>query len=100
MCDDLMYAVHALLINFKAIILPNWCMSASKPVLGDSPRWVKDFDYVWTPTGFSSKMKGYHFHEGFSSAAIFEINGEDSPSKFVEKWVEKWGVDPGGYDHA
>jgi len=100
MCDDIMYSIYKLSINFKAIILPNWCLSASKPLLRASPRWVSGFDYVWTPTGFSSKMKGYHFHEDYSSAAMFEINGVDSPSKFVEQWVKKWGVDPGGYDHA
>jgi len=45
-------------------------------------------------------MHGYHFDEGFSSAAMFETHGFTSPSKFVDKWVEKWGADPGGYDHA
>jgi len=100
MCDDLMYAIHRLTINFKAIVLPNWCMSAKKPALKDSPRWVKDFDYVWTPSGFSSRMLGYHFDEAFSSAAMFEKHGFTSPAEFVDQWIKKWGSDPGGYDHA
>jgi len=45
-------------------------------------------------------MHGYHFDEGFSSAAMFEKHGLSSPSKFVDKWVQRWGADPGGYDHA
>eukprot|EP00495_Collosphaeridae_sp_1-RS-2012_P009250 TRINITY_DN932_c0_g2_i3.p1 TRINITY_DN932_c0_g2~~TRINITY_DN932_c0_g2_i3.p1 ORF type:complete len:289 (+),score=60.62 TRINITY_DN932_c0_g2_i3:98-868(+) len=87
MCDDIMYAIYTLSINFKAIILPNWCLSASNsnPLLRGLPRWVQGFDYVWTPTGFSSKMKGYHFHEGYSSAAMFEVDEADSPSLFVKQ---------------
>lgn len=101
MCDDFMSAIYRLLINFRAIVMTNWCMAAEKPLLKDSPRYVKDFDYVWTPTGFSSMMQGYHFDERFSSAAIFEDHGWASPAQFAEKWFERWGPDLGyDYEHA
>lgn len=91
MCDDVLYAIHKLKINFKAILFQNWCKDGANTLLKDHPHWVKDFNYIWTTTGFSPKMRGYHFDEGFSSAAIFEEHGFSSPSRFVQKWSEKWG---------